>query len=901
MYEHLTITTPTVDNYTVPDSNFRAGNFSEILGTAPVTSDDLGRSVYPGQVYDPRSGHLITAGQADTPSPANPYGTGLTAVNNDGQCTPTCYIRNPIPGNILSNLPGYAPDPVGTKLLSYYPTPTINSALIANNLVVSGSAPARSNEYGIRVDHNLNANTRAYFRYSYKQETKTGAAADWGNDPAGIGDMRPNNRWGMWAGYSQVFNPTLTMNLSAGVSIWHEVSNLQSWGFDSTQLGLPAYITEYTHLFPNVNVGGESGMGGQGNNQYEVNHGPIGDVSADFIKVHGKHTLNFGAMGVEQINDFTQNEYQAALAFEGGFTTGPNPLVGSGYLSGNGVAEMLLGILDSASVTTPYLPMLSNHLFGRYIQDDWRPTRHLTLNLGFRYDIQTPFIYRHNLGSVFNPDALNPISYAVGTPYMGALQYLGPGHRYVSNPHWDNFAPRLGLSYQPVAKTVIHGGYGIFYPESAATFSADSNGFAATTAANTTLDGGITPNPNISTSSPWGGVYEPIVGNANGAYEQDGNGVSSNFSERSTEYVEQWMLGVQHAFTNSDQIDVNYIGNRGVRLILNNQYNQLNPKYLADGSTYLNAEVPNPLASALSSLAGQIGASYCVMDSPTVIRAQLLVPYPEYCAGGVGQLNNPAGQSLYNALQVTYNHRVSKGLTAQISYTYSKFLDDTEGVIGWGYNGPEGAGVTPANNYNLAGDKSVDGGGDIPQALVASYVYQLPFGRGKTFGSGMGRIANAVAVGWELSGIATFKGGIPIGVYGNDYDSFGGNPRPDVTGNVHVSHPSYKEWFNTGAFQYAPYGTFGTAPRYFSNLRGPRYQDWDTVMEKNWKITERYRFQFRFETFNTFNHPNFYTPTKPTITVATPIQIQHALPALVKSTRHSPPEIFSGPENSTGR
>jgi hypothetical protein len=106
------------------------------------------------------------------------------------------------------------------------------------------------------------------------------------------------------------------------------------------------------------------------------------------------------------------------------------------------------------------------------------------------------------------------------------------------------------------------------------------------------------------------------------------------------------------------------------------------------------------------------------------------LPYPQYCNGGVSQVDAPVGQSLYNALQVTYNHRISKGLTALVSYTYSKFLDNVEGNNGWSYNGPTNWGATPANNYNLAAEKSVDAG-DIPQALVASYVYQLPIGRGK--------------------------------------------------------------------------------------------------------------------------------------------------------------------------
>ncbi|MGA3046768.1 MAG: TonB-dependent receptor [Terracidiphilus sp.] len=847
LYEHLTLSTPTVGTYTVPDSNFLTGNFSEILGAATGQKDGLGRPILIGQIYDPRSGRAITAGQVDPK-------TGLMA-------TQTGYIRDPIAGNILANLSGYTPDAVGAKLLSYYPKATGSG--LSNNLVVSGTAPAHSSEYNIRVDHNINTNARAYFRYSYKQEEKTGAADDWGADPAGPGNQRPNNRWGMWAGYSQIFSPTFTMNITSGVQLWHETSDNQSFGFDPTGvLGLPGYVSANSPLFPMVDVGSESAMGPGANDQQAVtNHGPIGTVAVDLIKLYGKNTLNFGFMGVEQV-DSQHNYYQTTLQFNGGFTSGPNPLVGSGVASGNGVAEMLLGVLDEANVGTVYNPLVSNHLFGEYVQDDWKPTHNLTLNLGFRYEVQTPDTYRHNVASIFNPNELNPISYSAGRPYLGALQFLGPGNRDVYNLNYDNLAPRLGFSYQAIPRAVVHGGYGIFYPQSVTCcFPGDSDGFAAATYANTSLNGGVNPNPNISTSNPWGGNYAQITGNANGEYQQLGNGVGSVFRSRPSPYVQQWMLGVQYAFTPNDQIDLDYIGNRGVRMVGSHQYNQLDPKYLAMGATALNAQEPNPLGATLTALSasGQVATSSCNLDNATVTEAQLLSPYPQYCNGSVSQTDAPVGQSLYNALQVTYNHRVSKGLTALVSYTYSKFLDNVEGNNAWSYNGPTNWGVTPANNYNLAADKSVDAS-DVPQALVASYIYQLPVGRGKQFGSNMGRVADAVVGGWEVSGIATFKDGIPLGIFGNDYSSYGGNPRPDVVGNVHVSHPTIHEWFNTGAFQYAPYGTFGTAPRFFSDLRGPRYQDWDTIVAKNWNIKETMRVQFRFETYNTFNHPNFYAP-----------------------------------------
>jgi hypothetical protein len=858
IYDHFTSNQPSPSQYTVPDTKFLSGDFSEQLGTTSSGTDALGRPIYPGQIYDPRSGRAVTAGTVDPK-------TGLLA-------TQTGFIRDPIPGNILSNLAGYVPDAVGAKLLSYYPKAQ-KSGNVANNLTLAGAAPTYWDEFGIRADQNINDNTRAYFRYSYKREAKTGAATNWGSDPAGQGNQRPNNRWGMWAGLSRIFSPTFTMNITSGVQLWHETSSNQSFGFNpSTTLGLPAYVNQQDPLFPIINVGnGISQLGPfSGNAQGVTTHGPIGTVAVDFIKTLGRNTVNFGFMGVEQV--FSQfNYYSNSLTFDGNYTTGPNPLQGSGVTTGNGVAEMLLGVMDGASIGTPTTPYESNHLFGQYVQDDWKPTHNLTLNLGVRYEIQTPYTSRHNQGSIFDPNALNPLSYSAGVPLLGALQFLGPGNREFYNTNYHNIAPRVGFSYQAIPKAVIHGGYGIFYPEAVTSSgSADTDGFTATTNANLSLDGGVTPNPNISTSNPWGGVYAQVTGNANGSYQQDGNGVGGVFRNRPSPYVQQWLLGVEYAFTPNDQLEVSYIGNRGVRMEGGWNYNQLNPKYLftANGqpnTAFLSATAAyNPLAAPLQALekSGKIAPSSCNIDSATAMpNFQLLLAYPQYC--GVSQTDAPVGQSLYNSLQVSYNHRISKGLTALVSYTYSKFLDNVEGNNSWSYNGAANWGAT-ANYFNIAGEKSVDAG-DIPHALVASYVYQLPIGRGKPVGSGMNRIADAVAGGWEISGIASFREGIPLSVFGNDWNSYGGDPRPDVVGNPKPAHQTISStvpnsWANSSAFAYAPFGSFGTAPRYMSNLRGPHYQNWDTALEKNWTFGESMRAQFRFETFNTFNHPNFYAP-----------------------------------------
>jgi hypothetical protein len=331
--------------------------------------------------------------------------------------------------------------------------------------------------------------------------------------------------------------------------------------------------------------------------------------------------------------------------------------------------------------------------------------------------------------------------------------------------------------------------------------------------------------------------------------QQVGNGVGSNFRSRSASYVQQYLVGLQYGITNNDQVEVNYVGNHGTHMMSGSlNRSQLDPKYLAMGQTALNTLVPNPYYGAISPT-----VSSCNLGNATIVQSQLLQPYSQFC--NVTENDAPVGFSIYNALQVSYNHRFSKGLTALVSYTYSKFLDNVEGNNSWSYTGNQG----PANNYNLAAEKSVDGS-DIPHSLVANYIYQLPIGRGKAIGGGMSRLADAVVGGWEVSQIVTFKQGIPISVNGNDIASYGGNPRPDVIGNVHVAHPSIHEWFNTAAFAYAKYGTFGTAPRFFSDLRGPNYQNWDTSLAKNWYLKDAMRIQFRAELYNTFNHPQFYAP-----------------------------------------
>jgi hypothetical protein len=831
VYERFSAASPSTGIFTVPDAQFRAGNFAQLLGPQ-VGTDALGRPVYSGQIYDPRSGRAITAGAVDPT-------TGLVA-NSTG------YIRDPIPNNNVAALGPF--DAVGAKLLSYYPTPT-NSAL-ANNLTVNGNAPASSDEYSVRLDHNINDASRYFARASIKEEYKTGEPAYYGaTNDAGPGVIVSDNRWDFVAGYSHVFNQTFTMNALAGTQYHREHDVGQSQGFAPSSLGLPSYLDANPN-FPQVTVTGQSNLGNSTGGANAV-RGPVTTAAVNLEKILGKHTLSFGFMGVDMLYA-NEGVYENTLDEYGHFTCGPNPYLCTAN-TGNAVAQMLLGLPDGGGAGIASRPAASMHFYAWYLQDDWHVIPKLTLNLGLRYEIQGAPTYRRNEGAYFDANIDNPIGPAVGVlgTLPGALHYMSSGNRGIYKTNYDNLSPRIGFSYQALPKLIFRGGYGIFFPISISQEEATTDGYSPNTAVVSSLNAGVNAAPGLSLENPWPNGFVQPTGNSLGALQDVGYSTTAVFRQRPSSYVQQYMLGLQYGFTPNDSLELNYYGSHGTHMLSGNgiSHTQVDPSNLPLGTQVLNNLVPNPFYGHIAA-----GKTACGMDQLTIVYSHLLQPYPQYCGVTENQPNN--GFSLYDAFEATYNHRFHNGLSVLVSYTFSKFLDNVEGVNSWAMTGNS----SPANNYNLAAEKSVDGG-DTPQSLVVSYIYDLPVGRGKKFGSGFNRKVDGVLGGWEVTGIVTSKSGIPIAVSGNNIPSYGGTPRPDVIANTHAAHQSVAEWFNTGAFAYAPYGTFGTASRYLSFMRAPDYNNFDTGIMKNWSLFRETRLQFRAEMFNTFNHPQFYSPS----------------------------------------
>ena len=847
-YEGLRLNAGLTYSAQLPTAAQLGGDFSSQLTSTSLGTDCLGRTIYQGAIY-------------------NPYSLST--------CSNGSLVRKPYPGNVIPTTGVGSIDSLANKFATgnYWPAPKNPGG--GFNFNTTATAPTTSNEWGIRIDHNINANDRIYGQFSNKHEGKVQTGAFYGDDIAGPYVFDPNNRMFSVLGYSHVFSPTLVLSGTLFFIRNPGGNVVQGFPFKPSSLGLPGILDSWTPQFPQVEFGNTfSGSGfyaplGATQNSGEATFPKTNEsLGVDVAKTLKTQTISVGYMGVRQTDDGGRLT-PTVFNFSNQMTAGPDPSNLKNEASGDAFASFLVGAGDPGSGSAgstgfTAFPAPTYYLHGMYVQDDWKARRNLTLNLGFRYDIQTPTTARHDEQAYFDLHALNPISVTTGIPVYGEIVYNHPGNRGLWNINLYDFAPRVGFSLAVTPKLLVRGGYGIYYARN--------------------FYGGNGPNPGFSTSGAWtssaDGVHVttplaqafqtglvPVTGNALGGLTQVGQSPSVVNRNRPDPMTQQFSFGFQYAFTPNDVADINYVGSRGRHITLGGMnYAQLNPSYLSMGSA-LNTVLPtNPYETALKSLG-------LTPPSCPYTTAQSLMPYPEFC-GAVSAQGEPVASNNYNALQAKFTHRFGGGLVFNASYTFSKFLSDTGGPEEWGsINGDQG-GSSIRNYYDLKADWSVDGD-DIPHSLVLNYVYDLPFGRGKKVGAGMNRVADAVVGGWEFSGITTAQSGFPmsIGAGGNTASVFGGGQHADLTGQpfktghcggasgVPVIPVGTKYcFFNPAAFAAPADFTFGNAPRYFSNLRAPGYVDEDLTLGKWFNFTEKLRLQFAVQMFNAFNHPNFEIP-----------------------------------------
>lgn len=611
----------------------------------------------------------------------------------------------------------------------------------------------------------------------------------------------------------------------------------QNW---PSKLGFPANVPNF--VFPTITGTGLPAVNGQVGQRNTANP-QIGDT---VTMTRGRHNIRFGAtLAHSQANNSQMTTPSGNFTFSSALTNQPNATAGTG----SAYASFLLGAVQSATLTVYSEPGYWNFLTSGFIQDDFKLTPRFTLNAGLRYDFQQTPREHHNGLSNFDPNAISP---SVGKPGTTAYATVGGYGRTFTGDDYKNFGPRLGFAWDLLGdgRTSLRGGVGIYYVSlNNQLFNQPTSGFSSTTTSYTSTNAGIVPAMQLSA----GFATPPLqsLGAAGGPDFLLGNSISYVQPKASTPTSQQWNLNIQHQFGGGFVAEVGYLGNHGVHMISGNyNMNVIPNSQLALGDA-LKQNVPNPYAGKVP---GSLGAA-------TITRRQSLTPYPYYNAINVTSPRdgNYHGDSMILAVQ----RHGTRGLTLLGSYTFAKLLNNGIANPLDGYIGISGAGGTlgPQDPNNRQLEYSLDPS-DIKHRLVASAMYELPFGRGRRFLSGSNGFVDRLISGWQVNTVVTAQSGTPLAISGANNNLA---TRPSFAPgksakDVNKSSRSITSWFDTSVFINPDNWTFGNVPRVLPNARGPKYVNMDASIFKTTQITDNVRLQLRLESFNALNHPNFLAP-----------------------------------------
>jgi hypothetical protein len=761
------------------------------------------------------------------------------------------FVRDIFPGNVI---PPSLIDRVGASVATYYPSPNLPGApfTAANNFIANSSQVNDLDIFQARLDHNFSEKNRLFARFFHDEQLDS--------PPNFFGNIATSRSFG--PGIQPDFHGTVSDTHTFGPNTVLEVRygfarngfdrKPESADMDLTTIGFPASFNNgvQSRQFPEFGISGLSPVGAFNFSRFFLG-ADTHSLIAQVTHIRGRHTLKMGAdIRSLRHNSFSGGVNSGIFNFNAAFTQGPNPLVSSST-AGNGFASLLLGTVAGGTATVRAAISYYTWYYAGYVQDDFRVSHKLTLNLGLRYDYETPRQERYDRISFFLPDVPNPVGPEVGMPnLLGGLGFPGTGGygKGWADPDRNNFGPRFGFSYSVLPKTVLRGGYGITYlPNGTARncCGQGQDGFTTTTSMLTSLDG-VTPVNLLGNPFPDGLIQPP--GNTQGLRTLLGQSIAAHMRFLRTSYSQQFNLNVQHELPGGILAEAGYVGSRGVKLPMAFNLNQLPDQYLSLGNQLL-TQVPNPFFGIVTS-----GPN----SSRTIAQGRLLRPYPQF--DGVSFPNREAGSSTYHSFQARVERRFAAGLSVLGAYTFSKLISDISSDKD--FAGDIAAPVQNSNNRRLERSLSPQ---DNPQRLVINAVYDLPIGRGKpllgTAGPGLARLFT----GWQIGGIFTLQSGLPLtlSTATNNTNSFGGGSRPNNNGQsakLSSSERSLTQWFNTSVFsQPAPF-TFGTTGRTLPDVREPGISNLDFSVAKNTRLNEKFSLQFRAEFFNISNTPRFAVP-----------------------------------------
>jgi hypothetical protein len=871
---------------TVPTDMERQGDFSAFLTTTQIGTNpcDNNNPIFVGQIFDPSTTQTVGGVQCRKP-----------------------FANNKVPiSTVAQNILALTPEPTST-----------NKNLLINNFTLTTVNPILDTTWTVRVDHSFSDKNKLFFSFSKRDHESINGSPVLPPPLDGGSFDHPFVTDYYRVGFEHFFSVSLLNHLNVGLNrIYNNNVASSANGTDwPAKLGISG---AHGPIFPEISFagGGLQSLTGYGTAQYDANYVNSLVVADSVSWTKGRHALRMGIdWRAYQYSVVDRSHESPGLGFDFA-QTAVEPTLSGGTSTGNAYASFLIGAVQSWSLAVrSHQPRFDSRYVGGYAQDDFKVRRNLMLNVGLRYEVETPRREASNQQSIISLTAPNPGAIGPSGPLPGALIFGGTGQGRCNcsasgaQTYYKDFAPRVGFSYAPdnlfghLGRTVLRGGYAIYYgPLDYGDFAISlTDGFTASPSGSAPFNPVISLDSGIPSFTP-----PPNIGNPLSA-AQDNGGFGGGFggptylaqSYGRPAMVQNWSLEAERQLAPDLILSVGYVGMHATRLrSALAQINDLNPKFFSLGNQ-LNLPVTDPLSPVPAPYANFCADYGCTPGSAGTV-AQALRPFPQFQNINTDCCLENLGQSTYHALLAKVERRFHNGLNLLASYTYSKTLTDADSALpsfaqfsGGGYG---------QNPFNLKGEKSLSYQ-DIPHTLVVSYIYELPVGKGKKF-LNKGGIVDKVIGGWQIGGVQRYQSGQPLsfgcatGVPGYStyisgcirFDRVPGQPllspgassfdraAASNTGNTGCMENNANgtfsapvgvtTYFNCGAFidpnasglitqrGYA----FGNFPRITGEVRSQRYVNEDFSIIKRVSFAESQSLTLKADLVNAFNRHVFSRP-----------------------------------------
>jgi hypothetical protein len=800
---------------TVPTAGERTGDFSGLLRL------NTNNTSY--QLYDPASG-----------------------VTQGSRTMRTAFPNNIIPANRISA--------IAAKYMQFYPMPNLPGTAQGdqNFGITNTDSDVYDNELG-RVDVNFSSRSRLAIdgRHNYRLQNKNNYFSN-----VAEGNFLYRRNYGITADEVYTINASTVVDIRGDYTRFNETNAGPADGFDPSTLGFPSYLNKSAEFLtmPHISLSNYQNLGENGSNNTPYD---TYQIFADVVKIHGNHTTKVGTdLRLQRESQYSHGSSAGNFTFSTNWVRGPLDNSSSAPF-GQDLASFLLGLPTSGSIDYNTHNSTQNKYGAIFIQDDWRAAPGLTLNLGLRWEHEGPAIERYyRTSNGFDPTASNAVSGLAALAYqkapipqVPASQFSALGGLTFSNSnspgayHTDShiFSPRFGFAWSPKLlghNTVLRGGFGGFVSPIgiANTTSVNQEGFSQTTQEVITNNNYLSPATTLADPFP-NGILLPGGANS-GASTFLGQQVKFFDPHQRNSYSLRWNFGIQRQLPGQFVLEVAYIGNHAVHLLVSDtnlnpiprQY--LSPALARDNSVvnFLSATVANPFQGLLPNSSS--------LNGSTVALSQLLLPFPQFPSGsGVDMQNSPSGESYFNSLNVRLQKRFTHGITMIENFMYSSMVER----------------IARLNDTDPYLEKRVSGD-SRPLRETLAMTWDVPVGRNQHWHP-QSRLLNGILGGWSVNGALTLQSGPPLS-WGNVF--YLGGPLD------FQPHNPNGPTFNTAQFVTAsslqPSDNIRYFDTYFNNLRRDPTKNLDASVLKRIGLGERRYMQIRFEGFNVTNRVTFSAP-----------------------------------------